>query len=184
VGFILCGTAVFGNAQTTVNNTVYNTNIIIQNQRTVWANNPVPVIRNLPRPPAPVFQYQPRELLPYMSPRCAQLYEAELGGFTRRTSGSVGAGVHNEFLSSCPDAMSEARQSLNRDKLEKYNATQDQKSAARSSAQRDKITREQCDELLRILAGQRKRIDSMSDGEKADHAHSEQNYAARCKAAA
>lgn len=181
---IICCSAALGYAQTTVNNTVNNnTTIIVQKQQTVIVRSAVPAPRTPPprEPPPPNFPFQPRELLPYMSPRCAQLYEAELTGFTRRTGTSAAVGVRNEFQSNCPDAVSEARKSLYQDKLGKYNAAQDQKIAARNSAQQDKMTREQCSELLRILANKRKRIDSMSDGEKADHARSEENYAARCK---
>ena len=53
--------------------------------------------------------------------------------------------------------------------------------AAASTAAQDKMSKEQCSELLRILANKRKRLDSMTEGEKADHARSEENYLARCK---
>ena len=183
---IVCCSAAFGYAQTTVNNTVNNntTTIIVQKQQNVIVHSAVPATRTPPpprEPPPPNFPFQPRELLPYMSPRCAQLYEAELTGFTRRTGVSAAVGVRNELQSNCPDAVSDARKSLHQDKLGKYNAAQDQKIAARNSAQQDKMTKEQCSELLRILANKRKRIDSMTEGEKADHAHSEENYAGRCK---
>jgi hypothetical protein len=183
---VVVGFSTAGHAQTTVNNTVNNTtNIIIQRQQTVILRSTVPVLRTPPpaprEAPPPAFSYQPRELLPYMSPRCAQLYEAQLNGFARRTSASIGAGVRDEFQSDCPDAVNDARQSLNRDKLGKYTSAQDQKVAAKSAAQQDMMTRDQCSELLRILANKRKRIDSMSPGEKEDQARSEERYAGRCK---
>ena len=171
-------------AQTTVNNTVNNNSTSIVIKQSVIVHNSAraaPAPRPAPPPPAPqVFPYQPRELLPYMSPRCAQLYELELSP-ARRTPYAVGAGVRNEFRSDCPDAINEARKSLFQNKASKYNAAQDQKLAATNAAAQDKMSKDQCSELLRILANKRKRLDSMTDGEKADHARSEENYAARCK---
>ena len=172
-------------AQTTVNNTVINNNstmnIVVQRQ-TVIVQSAAPAYRPPPPPPPPPnFPYQPRELLPYMSSRCAQLYEIEISGVPRRTSYSTVAGVRNEFQSDCPDAVSDARKRLNTDKAAKYYASQDQKMAANNAAQQSRMTQEQCNELLRILAGKRKRLATMTEGEKADHARSEDNYTARCK---
>jgi hypothetical protein len=185
VSMVSCAAFGVGFAQTTVNNNGNNnkTTVIIQKQETVVTRAPpVVVVRPSPPPPAPAeFPYQQRDLLPYMSPRCAQLFEVELSRYARRAGNSVVAGVQNEFRTSCPDAIADARRGLYQDKLRQYDAAQNQKMAARSAAQQDKLTHEQCSELLRILAGKRKRLDSMTDGEKSDHQRSEQNYTARCQ---
>ena len=184
-GLVAACSVTAAGAQTTVNNTVINnntTNIIVQKQNIVVQRAaPAPRPPPPPPPPPPNFPYQPRELLPYMDSRCAQLYELEISGMPRRTSSSVITGVRNEFQSNCPDAVSEARKRLNADKLAKYSASQDQKMAASNAVQQSRMTQEQCNEMLRILAGKRKRLSTMTEGEKADHARFEENYAARCK---
>lgn len=168
-------------AHTIVNSTVNNntTNIVVKTQQTLIITQSSSAIRTS-EPPS-TFAYQPHELLPYMSPRCAQLYEAQLNRYKRRMSATVAAGVSDEFQSKCLDSVAEARRSLFQAKIDKRNTTQDQNLAAKRSAEQDQSTREQCGELHRILVAKRKRLDSMTDGEKADHARVEGNFSANCK---
>ncbi len=183
--------AVGGHAQTTVNNSTVNnttinnnvTNVIVQ-RPTVVFNNPIPRPPPEPyRPPVPsAFPYQPRDLLPYMSSRCAELYELQLNGFSHRTGNmSSASSVNEEFRRDCPDSMAEARKNLYEAQLRKYLATQDQKAAVKTAVAQGRATEEQCNEMLRILAGKRKRAATMDKFEKEDQARFEDTYAARCK---
>jgi hypothetical protein len=179
-------------AQITVNNTTINsTSLTIRQQPTLVVPAPAPQIRTarplpppLPKPPPPPssFAYQPRELLRYMSPRCAQLYEMQLSGPQRGMRTVTQGSLREEFQSRCPEAVSEARAGLYQDQLRSYYAQSGQKAAARMAAEQDRLTREQCDEMLSNLVGRRKRVDTMSDGEKVDLARFEAIYSNRCKA--
>ena len=166
-------------AQTTITNT---TTLIIQHRTTTVVDPGAGTRPAVAYSPPPNLPIQPRELLPYMSPRCAQLYETQLGGPGRRAVGSTAAELRNEFQTNCPDAVSEARKSAYQDKLQHYNAAQSSKVASNEAARQNRLTQQQCDEMLRILADRRKRVDSMDEGQKDDQAHFEANYSARCKA--
>jgi hypothetical protein len=172
-------------AQTTTINSVNANAVVIQKQESA-AVRPSPALPSRQPLQGPSAQtvgipFLPRELLAYMSPRCAQLFEVELRGGSRSLDRTVSVGLQTEFQMNCPDAVSEARKALTQDKLRKYDAAQAQRTAAQNAAQQDKLTREQCSEWLRILAGKRKRLDSMTEGEKSDHQRFEQNFLARCK---
>jgi hypothetical protein len=176
-------------AQTVINNNGSNntTNVIVQRAPVVIIERGQQARQISPaataRPPPPSFPYQQRDLLPYMSPRCAQLFEAQLTSGARRTSYSAAVEVREEFRLHCQDAASEAQKALYQDKLKSYNLRQETASVDRLAAQQSKTSREQCDELLRILAAKRKRVPAMTDGERADHERSEANYQTRCAGA-
>ena len=161
-------------AQTVINNGSNNTTQVFVQKA------PIVIIQRSPPPPS--FPYPQRELLPCMSARCAQLYEAQITSPSRRTGRTTGMDVREEFRLACPDAVSEAHKALYQVKLKSYDARQDAAMAQRQVVELSKATREQCDELLRILAGKRTRLPMMDDGERADHERSEANYRARCAA--
>jgi hypothetical protein len=173
------------NAQTVINNgTINTTNVFVQRAPTVFVERSPPVRQTMaavPTRPAPTsFPYQQRDLLAYMSPRCAQLYEVQLMGGARRTSRSASGDVREEYRLSCHDAVSEAQKAHYQDKLKTYNMRQESDSAAKTAADQTRTSRAQCDELLRILASKRKRVAAMTEGERTDHERSESNYRARC----
>lgn len=156
---------------------------------TIIVNNPPPVIINRPAPvivttaPPPSFTFRPEELLPYLSPRCAELNEAIRRGPVRgtRTMDAVN-GMRTEYQSRCQDDERDARERLYHDKMAQRNETLSQRSAVQTATSQARLSHEQCDEMLRILVAKRKRLDTLSDGEKSDHQRFESNYVARCKA--
>lgn len=164
--------------------------VIIQNHTTVIVNaprtTPSVVLRPLPysAPPLPHYAltYKTQELWPYMTPRCAQLSEALQKGPVRGTGFSDYAGMREEYQNSCADDELQARQKLFQQKMGHQSDIMAQKSAAQEASAQSQLTREQCDELLGILAAKRKRLDTMTEGEKADHKLFEANYKARCTA--
>ena len=174
-------------SQTVINNGSNNTtNVTVQRAPVVVIQRRLPVGQippaMAPRPAPTSFPYQQRELLPYMSPRCAQLYELQLNGNARRTSRSAGSDIREEFRLSCQDAVANAQKALYQEKLKSYTATQESIRAEQLASDQTRAAREQCDELLRILAMKRKRVSTMSEGERADHERFEANYRARCAA--
>ena len=155
---------------------------------TVIVNNPAPPVATRPAlvvvatSPPPSFVFKPQELLPYLSPRCAELNEAIRRGPVRGSrSQETIAGMRDEYQSRCQDDEREARERLYRDKIAQRNDLVSQKTAAAAASNQAKLTRDQCDEMLRILVARRKRLDGMSDGERNDHQRFESNYVARCK---
>ena len=132
-------------------------------------------------PPPANLAYTPAELIPYLTPRCSQLYEAQIYAAQRHESYAAINNVRAEFSQQCGDALNDARQALYKDKLKKYEANQDQRKAVANAAVVSSRTQEQCNELLRILAEKRKRLSTMNEGERADQARSEDAYTARCK---
>jgi hypothetical protein len=183
----LCIAATAANAQTVINNGSNNrTTVNVQR-----APGVIVIVRGQPvrsdlqttRSAPASFPYQQRDLLPYMSPRCSQLYEVQLTSRARRTSYTTGSEVQEEFRLNCQDALSEAQKALYRDRLKSYNAKEESAKEATLAVDQSKASREQCNELLRILAAKRKRLTTMTDGERADHERSESNYRARCASA-
>jgi hypothetical protein len=173
------------NAQTVVNNGSNNTtNVIVQRAPVVVIVRGQPERTKLPevRPAPTSFPYQQQELLPYMAPRCSQLFEMQMGGKVRRVSPSSGGDVREEFRLNCSDAVSSAQKALYQVKLKAYLAREDVATEQRVAANQSKASREQCDELLRILAAKRKRLPTMTDGERGDHQRAESNHQARCTA--
>lgn len=185
---VLCFSSAVADAQTIINNGSNNTtHVTVQRGApTVLIERPQPprpAAPVAPRPPPSAFPYQQRELLPYMSPRCAQLFETQLTGSARRMSYSARGDVHEEFRMNCQDAVSSAQRALYEDRLKSYNARQDALQATHASAEQSKVLREQCEELARILAAKRKRIDSLTEGQREDLERADSNYRQRCKAA-
>lgn len=130
------------------------------------------------------FTYRQEELLSHMTPRCAQLFEAQLKGFAPRTQATVGRGVREEFLLQCPDAVARARVKLFHERMAPQAAKAGQLSQEREAAQgmaaSQDARRAQCAELNSLLSARRKRIDAMNEGERADLQRFEATYSSRC----
>jgi len=167
-----------------------NADTIINNSATIVINaRPLPIgmagtrpAQGGTTPPANTrISYQPSELIAYLPPHCAQLYESMLYGPQRHESGTVLAGVRSEFSSQCGDAMTSARQALIKDKLNQAQSSQAQRVATANTLAQTSKTKEQCDEMLRNLVSRRNRVNAMSEGELADLARFEDTYTNRCK---
>jgi hypothetical protein len=120
--------------------------------------------------------------LAYLSPPCASLNDAIRTGPARGLKSQAMSDLRNEYRNKCEDDEHSARQKVYEDKRER----RDQAKAAQQAEQRDRqraaANREQCQELLRILHGKRKQLDTMTPGEKADFQRFEASYQERCKA--
>lgn len=120
------------------------------------------------------------ELLPYLSPRCAELNDAIRTAPARGVHGDLLYQLQNEYRDRCSDEDAMARSRL----YEQRSADRQAQSEAREVglAQRQLSEREQaqCAELLRILAGRRKRLAELTPGEQGDLQRSEAAYNQRC----
>ncbi len=77
--------------------------------------------------------------------------------------------MQKAFRLCCPDALSSALRALYEDRLRACQRTQVTVRGDAAVAAQSRLAREQCDELLRILTGKRKRVSTMTEGERADH---------------
>lgn len=140
-----------------------------------YSNNQQPSTLYLPRPE------KAAEHTAYLSPACADIAEAIRTGPTRGVRGEVLSGLHTEYRQKCADEDAAARQRVQEDRRRDRDARQSAQLASQQQQQLSRQAVEQCNELLRILAGKRQRVATMSEGERADLQRSEENYAQRCK---
>ncbi len=120
-------------------------------------------------------------LLPYLSPGCAQLKEAIRTGPARGVGSDVLNQLQKEYVAKCDEEDQQAyrryRDALSDRRSERHQAQEAVRQERVLSAQEEA----RCNELLRILAGKRKRVAEMTEGEKGDLQRSEEAYQARCK---
>lgn len=121
------------------------------------------------------------DILPYLSPGCAELKDAMRTGPSRGVHGDVLSQLHREYQSKCGEEESLAYRRLREDQSAQRGARADARDALQAQKQLSAQEAARCDELLRILAGRRKRIDEMNAGEKADLQRSEEAYQVRCR---
>lgn len=147
------------------------------------------VLSDRPCPDADAAQQQPLKVAPsdnsnavrlgaeqYLSPACAELYEVLRNANSRGISYDRQADLFKEFRLKCSE---EARQANHRH-LKASLKAQEEARIQQRERENETALRDQCGELRRILADRRKRLDSMTPGERGDFERSEQNYAARC----
>lgn len=123
------------------------------------------------------------EHLAYLSPPCASLNDAIRTGPARGLRLQAMSDLRNEYRDKCEDDESAARQKVSQDKRALRDDTRARRQAEQAEQQRAAASREQCNELLRILHARRKQLDTMSPGEKTDFQRFEANYNGRCRAA-
>ena len=115
----------------------------------------------------------------YLSPACKELNDAIRTASTRGVGGDAVRGLQREWSQRCSDDVGDAHvrmRQAQRDDRERKRAEVAEAQARQTSAN---VHREQCDEMLCILARKRKRTD-LSDGERADLARFEANFEQRC----
>lgn len=121
------------------------------------------------------------EHLAYMNAECASLNDAIRTGPARGLKSAAMNDLHNEYHRKCQEEESAAYRRLSQQKAAERQEKQSQQMAQQAQANEAVRNREQCSELLRILAGKRRQADAMNAGEKADLQRFEANYNARCK---
>lgn len=152
------------------------------------------VLSDRPCPDADITQQQPLKVAPasdsstamrlgaeqFLNPACAELYEALRNANTRGLSYDRQADLHKEFRLKCAEDARQANQRYLRAAIKAQEESRAQQAAQQREKDAETALRDQCGELRRILADRRKRVDSMTPGERADLERSEQNYSARC----
>lgn len=117
----------------------------------------------------------------YMSATCASLNDAIRTGPARGLTSSTMNDMRNEYSAKCGEEERAAMKRAWEDRRQKGEEQRSQQMAEQAEQRRETTSREQCAELLRILAGKRRQFDSMNAGEKADFQRFEANYNQRCK---
>ena len=123
---------------------------------------------------------KPGEHLHYQSPRCAEMSEGLRTGASR----GLGSGAQQELRDSyrrlCIEDESRAREQAKDERTRQRDLREQEARAARIEQDRDKLTREQCDEMVRIAQAKRQRLESMTAGERTDFERFEATRKARC----
>lgn len=121
------------------------------------------------------------DILPYLSPRCAELNEAIRTAPARGVRHDGQNQLRDEYRQKCSDEDEEARRRVSAAR----SASREAMAQARQSEQVQKQLSEQeqarCTELLRILNNKRQRVQEMSEGEKGDLQRSEAAFKERCR---
>jgi len=119
--------------------------------------------------------------LQYLSPACAQLNDAIRTAPARGVGHATQAELREEYQRKCSEDERAAYQQLGQAKAQQRDQARAEQAAQRQEKDRELTSREQCSEMLRILHERRKRVDTMTDGERGDFQRFEANYTARCK---
>lgn len=115
----------------------------------------------------------------YLSPACKEINDAMRTAPSRGVGGDAARDLQREWSQRCSDDANEAQKSLRQARSDEHDRKRTAVADARARQVSADVHREQCDEMLRILARKRKRAD-LSDGERADLARFEANFEQRC----
>lgn len=117
----------------------------------------------------------------YLGAECARIDDAIRTGPSRGVSWSVVRDLRAEYQRKCQDEDAEARQQAwNEERRERTErkAAREAERTARADATR---VAAQCDEMLLALSAKRRRIDTLTPGERDDLARFQARYDERCK---
>ena len=120
------------------------------------------------------------DFLSYLSPTCAELNEGLRNGPARGLSGRALSELHTSYRERCSQDEQEARKKLADDQKRQQLERDSQLAVETRERERNKLSREQCDEMYRIVHGKRQKVASMSPGERGDFERFEANWKARC----
>ena len=121
------------------------------------------------------------DYLEYLSPLCAELNEGMRNGPARGLGPRALAELHGSYRDRCSDDDQAARKRFAEEQTKKRDARHGELLAEKRERDRIAATREQCDEMYRIVHGRRKKVETMSVGERADFERFEANWKARCQ---
>ncbi len=121
------------------------------------------------------------DILPYLSPQCAEMNDAVRTGPSRGLQSAAMSELVANYRLRCAEDEQQAYQKLHQVRNDERNQRRIAQAQQSAAQERAKLSVEQCSEMLRILAGRRQRVASMSAGEKTDLDLFEANYRARCK---
>lgn len=148
---------------------------------TLRAIGPAPQYPSHDQTYAPSMGQAP-EILPYLSPQCAELNDAVRTGPARGLKGQAMSELTVNYRKRCSEDEQVAQQKLGQAKSDERAQRHQAQAAQKAEQMRAKLSVEQCYEMLRILAAKRQRVAAMTPGEQRDMELFEVNYKARCKA--
>lgn len=117
----------------------------------------------------------------YLSAQCASLNDAIRTAGTRGVGHDTRRELREEYQRKCGDEEREARKQMRDDENKRRAEQRDQRVAQQQERVQATMTLEQCREMGRIVAERRKRLDSMTAGEKGDFERFQSNFGERCK---
>ena len=121
------------------------------------------------------------DYLGYLGPECAELNEGLRNGPARGLGSRAQDELRNSYQEHCGEEERAARNRLADDESRKADARRREQAAESSERDRKKLTREQCDEMYRIIHGRRQKVATMSPGERSDFDRFEATWQARCR---
>ena len=121
------------------------------------------------------------DFLGYLSPLCAELNEGLRNGPARGLGARARDELRYSYRERCGEEERVARSRLAEDEGRKADARRREQAAETFERDRHKLTREQCDEMYRIIHGRRQKVATMSPGERSDFDRFEATWQARCK---
>ena len=121
------------------------------------------------------------DYLGYLGPECAELNEGLRNGPSRGLGSRAYEELRNSYRDRCGEEERVARSRFAEDQSKKADARRRDQQAEASELDRRKLSREQCDEMYRIIHGRRQKVATMSPGERSDFDRFEATWQARCK---
>jgi Domain of unknown function (DUF4124) len=149
-------------------------------QGTVKTYGPAPTSPSTPSNHTPTINRGP-EILPYLSPQCAELNDAIRTGPERGLKGTAMSDLRIDYRKRCAEDEQLAHQKLQQSRSDDRNQRQQAQAAQNAAQARARLSADQCNEMLGTLAARRQRTASMTPGERNDLELFEANYKARCK---
>lgn len=125
--------------------------------------------------------YKAGEHLQYQSPLCSEMSEGIRNGPARGLGQTAQRELRESYRSLCAEDESNAQKRLSEEKGRQREAREREEKTAKAEQDRHKLSREQCDEMYRIVSVKRKRLESMSSGERGDFERFEANWKERCR---
>lgn len=124
---------------------------------------------------------QAPDILPYLSPACAEMNDAVRTGPTRGLKSVAMAELTANYRRQCGEDEQLAHQKLYEAKRDQREQRIQAQRSATAEQQRARLSVDQCSQMLGTLASRRKRVASMTPGELQDLELFETNYRSRCK---
>ena len=121
------------------------------------------------------------DYLDYMSPVCAELNEGMRNGPARGLRSGAMSELRRSYQERCSEEEQVARQRLGDEQSHRREVRNRELAEEKAERERQKLSREQCDEMYRILHGRRAKVATMSPGERSDFQRFEATWQARCK---
>ncbi len=122
------------------------------------------------------------DILPYLSPQCAEMNDAVRTGPTRGLKSAAMSELLTNYRLRCAEDEQAAHQKMGQARSDEREQRRTAQTVQRAEADRARLGVEQCNEMLRTLASRRQRAASLSAGEKGDLDLFEVSYRNRCKA--